>query len=216
MRARSARADALQTRTRDVPVTRTMVSLPERSVTCCEWVRGWYGGRQRAVRDGFTGNLRLGFGSRPKALGRAGVRRGARDTHHERVVERREDVRDTEHVLALAGVGHVGLDFLHDGGSHRFFRVSLRRMRNARGQWSPGSGDGDARRGEREARVRARSIAMTRRGKRTHHDVSVVSAAASERTEKRARRSLRRRSSRLAMRLLGKMVPPIPAGIGEN
>jgi hypothetical protein len=35
-------------------------------------------------------------------------------------------VRDTEHVLALAGVGHVGLDFLHDGGSHRFFRVSLR------------------------------------------------------------------------------------------
>lgn len=103
-----------------------MVSLPERSVTCCEWVRGRDGGRQRGVRDGFTGNLRLGFGSRPKALGRAGVRRGARDTHHERVVERREDVRDTEHVLALAGVGQVGLDFLHDGGSHRFFRVSLR------------------------------------------------------------------------------------------
>lgn len=125
-RARSARADRLQTRTRDVPVTRTMVSLPERSVTCCEWVRGRDGGRQRGVRDGFTGNLRLGFGRRPKAPGRAGVRRGARDTHHERVVERREDVRDTEHVLALAGVGQVGLDFLHDGGSHRFFRVSLR------------------------------------------------------------------------------------------
>ena len=82
-RARSARADRLQTRTRDVPVTRTMVSLPERSVTCCEWVRGRDGGRQRGVRDGFTGNLRLGFGRRKSATGRPvyAAGRGIRTTN---------------------------------------------------------------------------------------------------------------------------------------
>ncbi len=60
-----------------------------------------------------------------KAYRYAGNCRATRYTHHKRVVERREDVRHAEHMLALAGVGQVGLDFLHHGGRDRFFRVSL-------------------------------------------------------------------------------------------
>ena len=57
-----------------------------------------------------------------------------RDTHHEGVVERREDVRNTEHVLALARVGEVGLPLLHHRGSSRF-RISLeKRGKEERGQ----------------------------------------------------------------------------------
>ena len=49
-----------------------------------------------------------------------------RDAHHEGVVERREDVRDAEHVLAVARVGHVGLNLLHDRGGDLLFFFSLR------------------------------------------------------------------------------------------
>ena len=80
----------------------------------------------------------------------------------------------------------MGLNFLHDGGSH-FFRFSLRgAMRGASEvSGSPGSGDGEAGRDEHDARVRANARATTRRAWFTHHDASDVSAAASERTGKR-------------------------------
>jgi hypothetical protein len=84
---------------------------------------GGVGGVSSGVeRDGSC----LGFAFRNRARPcrrKSPLRKG---THHERVVERREDVRHAEHVLALARVGHVGLDFLHHGGRDGFFDFSLR------------------------------------------------------------------------------------------
>ena len=76
-----------------------------------------------------------------------------RDTYHEGVVERREDVRNTEHVLALARVGEVGLPLLdHRGGSR--FRISLREEEGRRSEVSDdGSGFGQGVRRPTRARL---------------------------------------------------------------
>ena len=103
-----------------------------------------------------------------------------RDTYHEGVVERREDVRNTEHVLALARVGEVGLPLLHHRGGSRF-RISLREEEEG-GERSammvPGSARGCAGRRARGSRTARICLACRERVRWTHHVYLRVSGAA--------------------------------------
>jgi hypothetical protein len=145
-----------------------------------------------------------------------------RDAHHEGVVERREDVRDAEHVLAVARVGHVGLNLLHDRGGDLLFFFSLResttmwmsRLADVPGSVAGGSIEAreDGPRGGVDAGARAHDA---------HHDCLLVSDASGRRTDVRGPddraaaylfSSHRYFSSRRASGLFGADEEPRPRG----
>ena len=93
------------------PVTRTRVSLPDRSVTCCEGRAACGAGCQGSQSPSPGGAARRPVTAQNDAA--CDRRHCWSEAHHEGVVEAREDVRNPEDVLALTGAGAQGHVLLH-------------------------------------------------------------------------------------------------------